>query len=440
MKMHWGKVPARCALTICIAASFSIGVATAHAQDAQLLEPVEVTTTKIPIPLSDVAATVTIVTGDELRARNATDLRTALALVAGVDIAPGGDGGPTSSVPSLWGLREFDAFLLLVDGVPWGGAFTPALATLDVSNVERIEVLKGAAPVSYGATSFVGVINVIHYAAGQGPARVDVGVGSHGSARISAAIPLSEANAPWRQSLLIDADTVELSVDRAGWDRAHLLYRGAGEVGPGTFSVDADGMFNNQDPTSPIPREGPRLSPLVPDDANVNPRGAKQNEDRGQLSIGYVVPTDIGEWNSRFAYARSVGDNVRGFLRQDFPIDGSQQRGRVPAGPRSHRDLFRQPLRDAVQRPHDAGLGRRLPLRKRQSGQPELRIRRYRRTASTRPTGTRCTSTRRRAWTTSAASPGSTPISSSRSPTRGGSSSAGASTTRRRRPTAWKPT
>ena len=323
MKMHWGKVPARCALTICIAASFSIGVATAHAQDAQLLEPVEVTTTKIPIALSDVAATVTIVTGDELRARNATDLRTALALVAGVDIAPGGDGGPTSSVPSLWGLREFDAFLLLVDGVPWGGAFTPALATLDVSNVERIEVLKGAAPVSYGATSFVGVINVIHYAAGQGPARVDVGVGSHGSARISAAIPLSEANAPWRQSLLIDADTVELSVDRAGWDRAHLLYRGAGEVGPGTLSVDADGMFNNQDPTSPIPREGPRLSPLVPDDANVNPRGAKQNEDRGQLSIGYVVPTDIGEWNSRFAYARSVGDNVRGFLRQDFPIDGS---------------------------------------------------------------------------------------------------------------------
>ena len=87
-----------------------------------------------------------------------------------MSIAPGGDAGPASSVPSLWGLREFDAFLLVVDGVPAGGAFTPALASLDLSNVERIEVLKGGAPVNYGATSFVGVIQIIHYRAGPSPA------------------------------------------------------------------------------------------------------------------------------------------------------------------------------------------------------------------------------------------------------------------------------
>jgi outer membrane receptor protein involved in Fe transport len=294
----------------------------AGAQEAQLLEPVEVTTAKIPIPLSDVAATMTIVTGEELRARNANDLRTALSLVAGVDIAPGGDGGPASSVPALWGLREFDAFLLVVDGIPWGGAFTPALASLDVANDERIEVQTGAAPVSYGATSFVGVIHVIHYAAGQGPARVEVGVGSRGSARIAAAAPLSEANAPWRQSILFDADTVELSGDRTGWDRAHLLYRGAGEFGGGEFTVDADGTWLNQDPTSPHPREGRELSPRVPLDANNNPRGAKNDEDRGQLAFGYVLPTGVGDWSTRLAYAKSSADNVRGFLREDFADDG----------------------------------------------------------------------------------------------------------------------
>jgi iron complex outermembrane recepter protein len=296
--------------------------AAASAQDAQLLEPVEVTTAKIPVPVSDVAASVTIVTGDELRARNANDLRTALSLVAGVDIAPGGDGGPTSSVPALWGLREFDAFLLVVDGIPWGGAFTPALATLDVSNVERIEVLKGAAPVSYGATSFVGVIQVIHYAPGQGPARVEAGVGSRGSRRVAAAVPLSDANAPWRQSLLFSADTVELSGDRTGWDRAHLIYRGAGEVGGGELTVDADGSWLKQDPASPHPREGRTLSPRVPLDANDNPRGAKQDEDRGQLALGYVLATGIGDWSTRLAYARSDADNVRGFLRADFADDG----------------------------------------------------------------------------------------------------------------------
>ncbi|MEP6511602.1 MAG: TonB-dependent receptor [Dokdonella sp.] len=309
-------------VSIAVAGVLSAASMPVHSQEAQALEPIEVTTSKIPIALSDVAANVSVISGDELRARGATDLRTALALVAGVDIAPGGDGGPASSVPALWGLREFDAFLLVVDGIPSGGAFTPALATLNLANVERIEVLKGAAPVSYGATSFVGVIQVIHYGAGLGPAQIEVGVGSRGGARIAAVIPLSDASAPWRQSLLLDADRNELATDRAGWNRAHLLYRGAGELGAGLLSVDADFTQLHQQPVSPHPREGGVLTDRVPLDANTNPRGAMQDEDRGQLALGYVLPTNLGEWSTRLAYSRSNAENVRGFLRADFADDG----------------------------------------------------------------------------------------------------------------------
>src|SRR6476469_4130795 len=152
------------------------------------LPVIEVTTSKIAEPVDQTPAMITVVSGEELRARNVQDLRQALSLVAGVDIAPGGDAGPAGSVPGLWGLREFDAFLLVVDGVPSGGAFNPALPTLDLTDVERIEVLRGAAPVMYGATSFVGVIQVIHYAAGATPSRATVGAGSRsaGIAAISA--------------------------------------------------------------------------------------------------------------------------------------------------------------------------------------------------------------------------------------------------------------
>jgi len=309
------------AIRLALVMSFPLASGVALAEP-QTLEPVEVTTSKIPIALSDVAANVTVVSGDDLRARGATDLRTALALVAGVDIAPGGDAGPASSVPALWGLREFDAFLLVVDGIPSGGAFTPALVTLDLANVERIEVLKGAAPVSYGATSFVGVIHIIHYAAGQGPSQVEFGFGSRGSARISAALPLSEANAPWQQSLLVDAEKNELASDRAGWDRAHVLYRGAGDLGAGKFTIDVDLNRVDQDPVSPHPREGGVLSPRVPLDANNNPRGSMQDEDRGQIALGYVLPTSLGDWSTRLSYARSNAENVRGFLRTDFADDG----------------------------------------------------------------------------------------------------------------------
>src|SRR3954469_2626248 len=155
------------------------------------LATIEVTTSKIAEPIDQTPAMITVISGDELRARGVIDLRTALSLVAGVDIAPGGDQGPAGSVPGMWGLREFDAFLLVVDGIPSGGAFNPALTTLDLGDVERIEVLRGAAPVMYGATSFVGVIQVIHYAAGAAPSEAQIGLGSRNSgiAAVSGNLP-----------------------------------------------------------------------------------------------------------------------------------------------------------------------------------------------------------------------------------------------------------
>lgn len=309
-------------IALCVLASATAPV------DAQQTEPVDleavqITSTKVPLNLRDSTVTATVVSGDELRARGATDLRSALSLVAGVDVSSGGDGGPASSVPALWGLREFDAFLLVVDGVPAGGAFTPALATLNLNNVERIEVIKGAAPVSYGATSFVGVIHVVHRAAGEGNAQVEAGFGSRGGARLSLAVPLSLANDRWQQSLFLDGENNDLTAARAGWARWHALYRGATRIGEGDFTLDLDGTMLRQNPGSPHPREGRSLSTRVPLDANHNPRDARIDENRVQLALGYVLTTGLGEWSTRLAAAHSDGDIVRGFLREDFATDGA---------------------------------------------------------------------------------------------------------------------
>src|SRR5262245_17336772 len=165
---------------------------------APLAEHVQVTATRLPESTEQVPASITVLSRADLVLRGARDLTSALALVAGISIAPGGDGGPASSVPEFWGLREFDAFLLTVDGVPWGGAFAPALPTLDLSNVDRIEVLRGAAPVMYGATSFVGVINVIRRDAGEGKTTASVAGGSYGTAlaNVQSALPAAGSLKP----------------------------------------------------------------------------------------------------------------------------------------------------------------------------------------------------------------------------------------------------
>ncbi len=299
--------------------SAAVASAAADAVPTTVSETIQVVATRIPEPIEPVPAAITVVSGDELRARGADDLPAALALVAGVSIAPGGDGGPASSVPEIWGLREFDAFLLVVDGVPWGGAFNPALATLDLNNIERIEILRGPAPVMYGATSFVGVIEVLHFAAGEGQRSATVYGGNHASGGASVNLPLA-AIGDYRQSLAANYDSKGSSADRAGFDRGHLLYRGALAAAGGNFRFDFDATFLQQEPASPHVREGRTLTTATPLDANHNPRDAKLDENRFHFVAGYDREVAAGAWTTTLALTRTDRDLTRGFLSA---VDGA---------------------------------------------------------------------------------------------------------------------
>ncbi len=90
----------------------------------------------------------------------ASDLTDILKKQSGVDVIqyPGllSGVGIRGFRPQFSGLNQRS--LLLVDGRPAGAA---NLATMDLSNVERVEVLKGPASALYGSQAMGGVINVI---------------------------------------------------------------------------------------------------------------------------------------------------------------------------------------------------------------------------------------------------------------------------------------
>lgn len=282
-------------------------------------DTIQVTATRSALPLLETPASVSIVTGDQARARMATDLRTALSVLAGVEISPGGDAGPAGSVPALWGLREFDAFLLVVDGIPWGGAFNPALTTLDLHDIDRIEVLRGAAPVMYGTTSFVGVIHVIHLPAGKASGRIDFsagGVPEHPgdlAASVSQALPEMGG---WQQSISADVERRRFADELAGTGRGHFLYRAGREIGGGMTTVDVDLNLLRQNPTSPYPRVGNGLDPNLDTDANFHPADARIDENRLHLAVGHARESALGGWASTFAVSRTDGDLVRGYLAE----------------------------------------------------------------------------------------------------------------------------
>jgi len=284
---------------------------------ADSLSEVVVTASRIPEALDQLPDDISVVFGEELRARDAWDMASALSLVPGVEAPAGGDAGPSSAVPSFWGLHEFDAFLLVVDNIPWGGAFNPAITTLDSTNVERIEVLKGAAPVMYGATSFVGVVHVLHYPAGEAADEADIAVGNYHSARGSAAFALPQWG-DYHQSFAASGESVGFADRRENVSDGRLLYRGALDLGTGQLRVDANLSIVRDVPPSPVIREGTALTTLTPLNANFNPANAELNENKYQLAIGYSRPTLWGTWDTLVSVSHSHVDDIRAFLHPDL--------------------------------------------------------------------------------------------------------------------------
>lgn len=157
------------------------GPLAAQQADTARVAPVVVTATRTPIDAASSPATVSVVTGDELRLRGITSVSDALETLPGITITRNGSFGATTSLFLRGGESKY--VKVLVDGVPVndpGGSID--LSTLTTDNVERIEIVRGPASVLYGADAVTGVVQIFTRR-GRGPARTILSArgGSYGS-------------------------------------------------------------------------------------------------------------------------------------------------------------------------------------------------------------------------------------------------------------------
>ena len=97
----------------------------AGSQPPTVEESVVVSATKGPEIETEIPGQATVVTGEELRRTNSRTVAEALQDVLGIDTGEGSDNGARLPNIGMWGLKEFDALLVMVDGVPVGGPFNP---------------------------------------------------------------------------------------------------------------------------------------------------------------------------------------------------------------------------------------------------------------------------------------------------------------------------
>ncbi len=164
---------------LAITAVFPVLAQTA-APDTQLAEIV-VTASRIEQRVQDALPATTLITRADIERAQTPDLPTLLRQVTGLEISQNGGAGTVASA-FIRG-AESRHTLVLIDGVPVNNLnfSTAALEHLSLSNVERIEIVRGNVSSLYGSAALGGVIQIFTRGAGDQPfAAVTVQAGSRG--------------------------------------------------------------------------------------------------------------------------------------------------------------------------------------------------------------------------------------------------------------------
>lgn len=154
-----------------------------------ILEEVVVTATKIPEKRKDIPNAVIIIDETDIKASGAKTLGELLANELGIDWRTYGNYGGAAQEIHIRGMRG-NATQVFVNGV---SVNSPSLGTADIgkiplTNIERIEVVKGSGSLLYGSGAMGGTVNIITKRPDrdQMDLKVGAGYGSQNTYRLSA--------------------------------------------------------------------------------------------------------------------------------------------------------------------------------------------------------------------------------------------------------------
>ncbi len=164
-----------CALVLVLLVPVAIFPQLSFGANGENFDVIVVTATRIPTPVAQVASSISIVTADEIAARQYLTLPDVLKEAPGLNLVQtGGPGGQTSIF--MRGTNS-NHTKVLVDGIDVGdpsnlnGAFD--FGHFPAADIARVEILRGPQSGLYGSDAIGGVINIVTKA-GSGPAQFTI--------------------------------------------------------------------------------------------------------------------------------------------------------------------------------------------------------------------------------------------------------------------------
>ena len=150
-------------LLLLIISSFQISIIAQKSIDSiHQIEEVIIKTQRIKLPLSEKSQTISILSSNQIDQMPVKTLDEVLQRIVGVDIRRRGIDGMQSDIYIRGG--NFNQVLLLIDGVKMDDLQTghhTMNGSISLENIERIEVIKGAAARIYGVNAMNGAVNIV---------------------------------------------------------------------------------------------------------------------------------------------------------------------------------------------------------------------------------------------------------------------------------------
>ncbi len=187
----------------------TIQVENSLAETSQLsrseLPQIVVTATRTASTVDETIAPVTIISREDIERSQASTLSDVLRTTAGVSFTSNGGVGSTSGI-SLRGTNT-DHVLYLIDGVPIRSASTGTtpIEYLPLSQIERIEIVRGPRSSLYGSDAIGGVVQIFTTKTKQENITASIGYGSDNTGELSGTYAAGNGNSSFNAGLSIFA-------------------------------------------------------------------------------------------------------------------------------------------------------------------------------------------------------------------------------------------
>ena len=175
------KMTNKLILSLAVTASIILTNNTFAADDNSII----VTATRTAQTTDDSLASVTVITHEQIEQQQANDIPELLNGIQGIDISNSGGLGKSTSIYMRGTNAEH--VLIFIDGIRIGSATlgTVSIQHIPVSQVERIEIVRGPRASLYGSNAIGGVIQIFTKKAKSNSVTATIGYGSQNTTKAS---------------------------------------------------------------------------------------------------------------------------------------------------------------------------------------------------------------------------------------------------------------